>query len=142
MGFSRTGSGFAKNEVSARAVPTGARSTSSTTYIDWPDTEVLSVSFTKLYADTDVIVEVAGSFYTGAGTPTVTFGAQINGTDYDAFRMAVNESLSHKPYTAITAQITGLAAGTYTVKLRAKTSANSISADTGDFNSMRVTEVL
>lgn len=148
MGLTRTGQTVPPNDVSASAIVTGTRTTTSSTYVDWPASEVLSFSFTKRRSDTRLIVEFSGTAYINSLTsaPNTQWAVRINGTDYEVARYVWDQALAHKVISGITAPITSIPAGTYTITLRAKTSAQTLTVDTagvgfGDVNSVRVTEV-
>lgn len=113
-----------------------SRNTTSTTYVNWGP----SVSFTKRSSGTRLVVIGTGSMYRTVAALTATLGVNINSTDYDVVKRPIDVSTSHTQLAGAT-EITGLAAGTYTAQLRAKTSAGQINVDSGDCSSITILEV-
>lgn len=102
--------------------PSVNRSTSSTTYVNWPVGEVLSASFTKRLASTRLVITLLTSArMTGAAAET-DYAVSINsGTDTPIREGVISTINTH--YEQVGAiEVTGLAAGAHTIVLRAKIS--------------------
>jgi hypothetical protein len=105
-------------------------STTSSSYVDIVNA---SISWTKIGAsgDSDIGVFVGVDIYTGSTATSSTIGININSTDYDAMLAYISPSgtvTSH--FTLI--KITGVGAGAFTAKLRAKrnSGAGTLTIDT------------
>lgn len=139
------------HEESNGAFPGAARTTTSTSYTDWPSGgDVLTLNFTKRLDATysDLIVEFRGSAYSSTVGGPVDWAVQVNGTDYFIARHFFNASVSagnaaHLHVGGQTGRITGLAPGVYTVKLRVKVPAGpfTLNVDTNDTNFLNVREI-
>lgn len=124
-------------EVVARATG-GSSSTSSATYVDWPATP-LTASFTKMRADTGIIVDVGASAFANTSAGAADWGVRIASTDYDVIDAFFNNTGVHAGWNN-SIRINGLAAGAYTATLRAKTAAGSLNSDVNDTLSMAIRE--
>jgi hypothetical protein len=93
-------------------------STASATYVDITGA---SKAFTKIggSADSDLVVQVSLACYATVAPTVVKIGVSVNGSDSDATQMPINTANAHTALPTGAVRITGLAAGTYTVKLRA-----------------------
>jgi hypothetical protein len=126
------------NVAYVSAIVNGAGTTSST-MVDVPN---ISVSFTKNKAGTKVLFEAQWSWYNTNAGGTYYWGFQINGTDYQVFQMTGTNLASTRLPGACSFMLSGLAAGTYTVKLRYRTNGTgTLMMDSGDVACMTVTEV-
>jgi hypothetical protein len=105
-----------------------------------------SKAFTKIAsaAVSDVVVRVGlGGFATITGT-VFKVGVNINGVDTDVMSMLFNTANQHQGFPAgVSPRITGLAAGPYTVKLRALRVSGTgvITIDSNDTVSLDIEEV-
>jgi len=126
----------------ARVIPTGSRSTNSTSYSDIPTDTVVLSSLVKKQAATSLIITVNAMMFSSAGGGAATLGVNFNGTDYDVASMFFNEINSYK-WRGGSREITGIAAGTYTFTLRWKVGAgtNTIGVDTAAQLNLAVEEV-
>jgi hypothetical protein len=100
-------------------------STTSSSYVDITNA---STSWAKGGAsgDTDILVAVSVSIYaTGATTTQAYLGINIAGTDYDVCLALITQASVLAGTWVGFSTITGVAAGSYTPKLRAKRSAGS-----------------
>lgn len=116
----------------------GGGSTSSTSYGDYPT--AIDKTFTKGLSTTSLIVQgsVGNYFTVGAG---ITFYALlIGGVDYPIAQFFFNDLGAHRaiPFHAFIAG--GLAAGTYTARLRWRVSANTANIDGNDVIHISITE--
>lgn len=121
--------------------PGGARTTASTSYINWA-TDTSSFSLTKYRADTSLQLFVSNTrfFHSGAGA-TNRFALLINGTDYEVVN--ANPGAATEAGASGERLVTGIAAGVYTVQLRVMTSGATFTyGDGGSRVSIRVTETL
>lgn len=114
----------------------------TTTYADYTGA---TVSFTKYLTTSGLLVFVGGSGYanlTAAGY-TTTYGVSISGTDYDVKRMFWQALSTHYSFAGAARIAPGLAAGAYTIQLRAKNSVASRTTrhDSSDDISVCVTEI-
>jgi hypothetical protein len=93
-------------------------STTSSSYVDLVNA---SQSWTKIGAsgDSDVGVFASVDMYTGATATAATIGININSTDYDVMLHYISASGTVTAHSAFV-KITGVAAGAFTAKLRAK----------------------
>lgn len=92
--------------------------TTSATYVDITGA---SKAFNKYggASDSDFLITVNLAMYSATNPSTVKIGVNINGSDYDVIIHSYNTANSHMPVPQGCVRITGLAAGVYTVKLRA-----------------------
>lgn len=102
-------------------LPSGAPAngnTSSFTFVDMPSSP--SFSFTKLYASTQtkLYVWMSASGFLGTANGWGHWGVQVSGTDYTLCSHMFNQANIRHSAVPGWAYITGLAAGTYTVKGR------------------------
>jgi hypothetical protein len=121
-------------------VTTGPTSTTSGSYVNWPPANVCQVTnFVKRRADTMLIVETHATCYVTAAA-TVTFGFRVNNVDYDTAALYIGLTYLNFQMSGVR-KVTGLAAGTYTVTMRAKVS-GGVTMTTDTRHSMLVTETL
>jgi len=108
-------------------------STTSGTYVDIVNA---TKSFTKAgaAADSDLIVWASVSGFSTVGTTEFAVGVNVNGVDRDLTKIIFNAANAHGTLPTGAVRITGLAAGTYTVKLRAKRNSGTgtLTIDAGD----------
>lgn len=116
-------------------------STTSATYVDITNA---SKSFTKLggATDSDLIIAVDLALYATVAPTVVKIGVRVNGTDTDAIIYSVNSANVHLATPAGTVHLTGLAAGAYTVQLRALrvSGTGAVTMDSNDTVSMLLSE--
>lgn len=130
-----------ESTVTARVTPSTTRSTSSGTAVDWPVTDTLSLTITKEGGTTsDLVVQLFGSAYHTGGVASMTFGVRVNSTDYMNGYFYFNAANTHQSVVGYE-RITGLAAGSWTVTMRAYTSSASLTVNTDDRWQMIVREV-
>lgn len=111
-------------------IPTAIRSTTSASFVNWPNGEAVTGTFNKRLADSRLIVTVQASGYVSA-TAALDYGVSIGGTDYlivNTGRTTINDQV----VAASTSEITGVAAGSHTVTLRARISAGTLSCNDND----------
>lgn len=114
--------------------------TTSAGYVDWPTVAPLTSTFRKARSDTRLIVELGVSFYTSAGGVIQRFGVNIGGVDYTVIDSAENPATTHDGRAGFRS-ISGLAAGTYTVTLRAMSDgAATLNCDGVDTQSWSIRE--
>lgn len=126
-----------------RAFPSSNFSTASASYVDLLDATAgspITVAFTKLRGDTDIVIKGQFSGLGSTQPMTVTLGVNDGTTDYDVTRFLL-ESFGHATAEGERV-ITGLAAGAYTFTLRVKTSAGTVNFTTGNSASISALEVL
>jgi hypothetical protein len=118
----------------------GTKSTTSATYVDVDATNA-KISFVKQNASTQLIIDIGMSLYSTATNTGFLIGINDGTTDYDVINGFINPASSHS-YPSGTIAIAGLAAGTYTLKLRWKRRSGSGTLTTGadDNISIRVEE--
>lgn len=114
--------------VAGVGTPSTLRSTSSTSYVDWPVTDTCSATITKYRADTKLVIHANGSGYISAGAASVSLAVQVNGVDYPVAEHYIGSLNLNIGWSGVTS-VSGLAAGSYTVKVRAKVSANTFNTD-------------
>lgn len=93
--------------------------TSSTSFVDITGG---STSFTKLLSGalSNIVVEISISAFSTAIATLTQVGVNINGADVLAVNHTISAASAHSAFPTGVATFTGLAAGTYTVKARAK----------------------
>ena len=115
--------------------------TTSATYVDIVNA---TTSYTKIGASSasDLIVEVSASGFSTGATTGFVIGVNINAVDTDVTFMLFSTANAHTTLPTGRARITGLAAGAYTVKLRAKrnSGAGTLTVDNGDSVCFMVSE--
>ncbi len=118
--------------------------TLSTTSASYVDITNATKSFTKIgsAADSDLIVTASLSGYVTVTGTDFKVGVNVNSVDYDIIKLAFNTANTHTALPTGAVRITGLAAGTYTVKLRAQRPAGTgtLTMDSGDSVSMVIHE--
>ncbi len=127
-------------------IPSTGRSTTSTSYVDWPVTDVASASFVKRHgALTKLEFLFLCTAYCNTGTPVATFGVKLTragtSTDYDLTKYAFNAAADHRTIVGATT-VKLLPAGLYTVTLRAKINTNTLQVDGNDYQQLIVSEVM
>ncbi len=115
--------------------------TTSATYVDITGA---TTTFTKLggATESDMIIRVSLSLFVTSANTGVKIGVNVNSTDNDALIITINTANAHSTLPTGTVRITALAAGAYTVKLRALRNggAGTLSIDTSDSVSMDIRE--
>lgn len=131
-----------ETSTSDRAIPSTTRSTTSTSAVNWPVTDILERSVTKNGAsgDSSLLVMVFGSCYHDTSGGIIIFGVRANSTDYLNNVFYFNDASKHHSMMGYE-RITGLAAGTYTVTCRAYTNTGTLSIDNNDRWQLIVREV-
>jgi hypothetical protein len=103
-----------------------------------------SKSFTKLggATDSDLVVQASLSAWSSATATIIKIGVNVNSADTDAITFPFNTASVHTTSPDGIARITGLAAGAYTVQLRALrvSGAGTVTIDTQDTVSMTIRE--
>jgi len=118
----------------------GVGNTVSATYVDYPGP--LDIIFTKRSAGTYVDVQITGSTYATTATGPITIGIRINGVDYDVALFFHNNTGVHASYAGSMAALAGLAAGTYTCRVRWHTNGTAVAnTDANDLCSVRIQEI-
>lgn len=124
---------------SVKNITMAAGSTTSTSYVNIPSNS-LTLSITKKGGtDTNLIISGVLGFYMTSGGAEVTLGVNVGGTDYDMGKYFKNEVSSGAQISGDT-EITGLAAGAYTVTLRVKVNGNTFNVGSSFAESMTVEE--
>lgn len=122
----------------------GGSSITVSTTTSYADITSASKSWTKILGSSasDVIVTATLSGQSSATNTGVKIGVNINGTDTDVILFAFSSANVHHTLPTGYARISGLAAGTYTVKLRAKRTSGTgtFTIDANDTVSFRVEE--
>lgn len=122
-------------------------STLDITLTGYADYTGATISFTKKLTSTGLLVSIAGSGYanlTAAGY-TTTYGVAIGGVDYDIKRFYWQALATHYGFAGHGKVTSGaVAAGAYTIQLRAKNSVASRQTrhDSSDDISFSVMEIL
>ncbi len=118
----------------------GAGSITSTTYVDIPTAPALTIpAFTKVMADSLVVVTLCASMYTGA-VNGFGYGVRIGSTDYVMMDCFSNVASQHDG-RAIVRSFSGIAAGTYAVTGRCRVAASTLLGDANDTLSLNIREV-
>jgi hypothetical protein len=130
----------------AQLVPSAPYNNGGTTYADFPGSGVggpLQVaSFVKRLAATKLVVAITVTGYqVTAANHAVELAVRVDGTDYKIAQLYCNELSSHKQ-VAGAKEITGIAAGTYTIVARDKqdSSGGAFQVDVFDYLTIKVTE--
>lgn len=100
-----------------------AKTTTSASYADHDATNSI-LAFTKLQASTDLLVEISATLFSTGANTHVKFGIYDGTTDHDVASLFINPATTHMPVSGFV-KISGLAAGSYTLKLRWLRSAGS-----------------
>lgn len=124
----------------ARVVPTGGRSTTSTTYVTIPTDTVVLSSLVKKRSDSNIVISVGGSCFCTVGGGVLSFGVNFNSTDYDVYQQFINTTNAYFPFSS-SREVSGIAAGTYTFTLKVKISAGTWNIDTNGLLNLIVEEV-
>lgn len=114
--------------------------TTSGTYVNLSATS--SFSFTKGYGHTALIVEMHATYFASVADGTARFGVLIDGVDYDMCQLFHNQINTHKQASGVRKIDGGVVdAGVYTIQGRwRRTGTATLSRDTGDWLSIKVTE--
>ncbi len=130
--------------TAANIFVSAARTSTSTTYVNIANgtaDEIKIVNFVKHRADTKLICELAVNYvYTTVQDSKMTFGVNVNATDYDVAQSASIGGSGKNPTGY--REITGLAAGTYTVTGRWKTGTGTLNLTADSSLALLVTETL
>ena len=102
-------------------------STSSTSYVDMSG---VSISLTKGSANSTLLIDFNTANYTGATGHTSQFAVRVNGTDYDICKR-YHDTVTTFPMGG-SVQVTGLAAGAYTIQGRFRTNTSSTNVIDGN----------
>lgn len=125
-----------------RAVPGATRTTTSATYVNWPVTDNLSISYTKAIAASRLLVAFVGTGYGTTANALAQFAIQVDaGADTEISRYFFSALNDHRTFGGLLS-ITGIGAGARTIRLRAHTDgAMGLNADGSDFNVLAVLEL-
>lgn len=125
-------------------VPAGSWSTSSTSLVDWNTGSAVSTSFTKRGGtETQLFVSIHCQGVMTVAADSVQLGVRVGSTDYSNSIPHYFTTLSaHREMTELVF-VSGLAAGTYTCKLRALVTAGvgTFNIDGNDFAQLIIQEV-
>jgi hypothetical protein len=128
--------------------PTATRSTSSTSFVDWPVAEVfVTPNFIKRRTPTRLVITLLGSGFlsTPPGGGALEFAVRVDGAGVDHILKPtfVNGLLEHEDITGA-AEISGVNAGTHNFTLRARVlnAATTMHADAQDSFRLLVEEAL
>jgi hypothetical protein len=114
----------------------------TTTYADYTGA---SFPFTKRLAATALLVTIGGSGYANltAAAYSTTYGINVNSVDYDVKRFYWQALSTHYGFAGQARVAAALAAGTYTIQLRAKNAVASRTTrhDSSDDISFSVQEI-
>jgi len=120
--------------------PTGSRTTTSSSPVDWPTTEPCTGSFTKYASGSRLIVNVTASGFT-SNVISFDYYIRIASTDYIIVNAFSNQISEHQMMSA-TREITGISAGVLTCTVRAAISGGiTLTADNNDTISFTIEEV-
>ena len=104
----------------ASSVGGGEIDIATTSYAD----SGLSLSFIKYLDDTALIIDAAvtGLTWNVASPASIHIAVQISGTDYDMAKAGVDSAAANNGFQSLVGfrKVTGLAKGTYTIKMRHK----------------------
>lgn len=133
---------FAMNEAYFAAVGS-ASSTVSASYVNVGTSPSFSVPFTKMRADTVLVVSLNISHYVTGTAGLTDWAVQAQGVDHFVLKTFHNNLGIHQGWSGVRA-IAGLTAGTFNVILRWKTSGGTVSTnvDSNDSLSIHLREVL
>ncbi len=133
----------ASHELGGSVVPAVLWSTASTSMVDWNGGTPMAVTFTKRGGtETQLRVDITGSGYiTGGAASLIQMGLLVGGTDYSNALPHYWVAPDHQEM-AETIYVAGLAAGSWTPKLRVKvaTGGFTFNSDGNDFVQMIVSE--
>ena len=126
--------------ASGLLTPTTARTTTSTSYVNFPTTDILKIdSFVKHRSDSQLLISINGSIFTSIST-TCTFGVLVNSIDYDVGLISVTATSSQTPYS-VSNLVNVPTAGTYTIQARLKVAGGTWTANEFSKHSLVATEV-
>jgi hypothetical protein len=126
--------------------PTTGNAFTSATYVNMTLNSVAqTISMTKRYASSRIIVRYAGTGWHSANA-LLTYGVNINGTDYDVRRCFSNGAvtgchLDTQGERWFTSATLGFSTGAMTLQMRVKTSSPTFNIDASDTFSFTVEEV-
>ena len=124
-----------------KASAAGAGSTSSNAFSDFPGP--IDLPFTKYSTSTSLAVWGTHTNYATAGTPLTAYSLLINGVDYSLGDFFFNQTGVHTTIGMGVKIATGLAAGSYTARLRWRiVSAGTINADANDVANFFIQETV
>lgn len=128
------------NKRVTTVIPTATRSTTSTTYVAWPAGQALTATFTKRVDATRLLVTLQASHYTSAGA-AVDYGVSVDGgADVQIKNGFVNTASEHLDAVG-SVEVSGLAAGSHTIALKARIGTGTLSVDNNDQVQLVVEEV-
>lgn len=116
---------------------TGSTTTTSASYVDMATGS--SMTFSKLHADTVLLVWMRKNWFATSANTVASFGVGVNGADYDTSGPATTEASSWQPDSGFV-RITGLPAGTYTIQGRWKRVSGAGTLSSGSWFSMLAME--
>lgn len=125
--------------MARKAIVGGVHTNTSGTYADYPTTCEVT-NFRKYRADTVLNIRLHVSAYSGVGSNAAKFGVSIAGVTYDVARQFFNPAATHLSF-GNERPIEGLAAGTYSIRLRWQLEgAGDVQTDNNDHLSLVVEE--
>lgn len=131
------------NEDTFLAIGTASVSTTSASYVDVTSA---SKSFTKVgsAAQSDLLIQLSAGGFSTVGATAMKLGVRVNGVDRDITMMLFNSANSHGAFPTGNLRITGLAAGAYTIQVRAlrQSGTGVCTIDSNDAVSMFIAERL
>lgn len=131
-----------RNDKVATTFSVNTATVTSTSYVDWPTVAPVTMSFTKRYTATSLVVQCYGSSYTTVGAGLVYFGVKVGATDYNVARAPFSFTGRHMFWGAVSDPIGAVAAGTYTCTLRCKVDPGiTHSGDSNDTATIIVREI-
>jgi len=133
-------------EKTTRFIPSGSGSTTSSSLVDWPPVSgsggPLTTTFNKLRGDTLLIVDISVSSFISVIAGILDFAVNVDGTDTNIVQAAINTINNHHSFSG-KRSLSGIVAGTRTLKLRASVASGStLNCDGRDTFSWTIREVL
>lgn len=126
--------------------PSADRTTTSTTFVDWPAGDVFKTpNYTKRRLPTRLIVTMFGSCYITGAAGGLEFAVRVDGAGTDhVLKPSFINGLSEHEDVAGAVEIAGVAAGTHTFTLRARvlSATTTLHCDTNDSLRLIIEEVL
>ena len=127
--------------ASGLLTPTGARSITSTSYVDFPGTDLLKIdNFVKHRADSQLLVSINGNTFSPDIANQAMFGLRVNSIDYDVGWVAIT-TLNAWNNFGLQNLINVPTAGTYTLQARMKVDTGTRTSNTSSKFSLVVTEI-
>lgn len=137
-----TGPSTLSNEQAKRLNPTVGGNTNSVSFVDWPNAGggPVAITHVKRLASSVIVLDVTATGWVST-VGQVDYGVQVDGgTDHWVVRSYHNTTTDHRQWAA-KLPVTGVAAGSHTWRLRARTSGVTLSFDSNDTFSLSIREV-